>query len=78
MTIEIRDDRARDFSLYLKRMTYEDAYRRTDCGYTAEGRKSQAYRFLEGATSVETSLNEQIYQQSLKRKKEEQSQGFTR
>jgi len=68
MKIEIRDERARDFALFLKRMTYEDAYRRTDSGYTEEKRKSQAYRFLEGAADVENSIYAGI---QLKREQEE-------
>jgi len=77
MTIQIRDEFARDFSLYLKRLTFEDAYRRTDSGFTEEKRKEQAYRFLEGVTDAEKSLNEEIYQQSLK-KNTEQSQANKR
>jgi hypothetical protein len=68
MKIEIRDERASDFALFLKRMTYEDAYRRTDSGYTEEKRKEQAYRFLEGAADVENSIYDGI---QLKREQEE-------
>jgi len=76
MKIEIRDERARDFALFLKRMTYEDAYRRTDSGYTEENRKAQAYRFLEGAIDVENSIYDGI---QLKRQQEEKlEQGIKR
>jgi len=76
MKIEIRDERARDFALFLERMTYEDAYRRTDCGFTEENRKAQAYRFLEGASDVENSIYDVI---QLKRKQEEKlEQGIKR
>jgi hypothetical protein len=72
MKIEIRDERA----LFLKRMTYEDAYRRTDSGYTNDYRKAQAYRFLEGAADVENSIYDGI---KLKREQEEKlEQGFKR
>jgi len=76
MKIEIRDERARDFALFLKRMTYEDAYRRTDCGFTEENRKAQAYRFLEGAADVENSIYDGM---QLKREQEEKlEQGIKR
>jgi len=75
MKIEIRDENARAFSLFMNRITYEDAYRRTDCGFTEENRKTQAYKFLAGVAEVEKSLNEQI---ALQRKKEEQTQGVKR
>jgi hypothetical protein len=63
MTIQINDENARSLSLFLKRITYEDAFRRTDSGFTAEARKSQAYRFLDGVTDVEKALNEELYKQ---------------
>jgi len=78
MQIEIRDEYARSLSLFLKRITYEDAFRRTDCGYTDENRKAQAYRFLDGVSDVEKSLNEQIYQQNLKKEAEQETQGMKR
>jgi len=78
MKIEIRDDRARDFSLFLKRLNDIDAYNKTDCGFTEEARKKQSYRFLEGIVSVEQSLNEKISQQSLKKNTERQTQGMKR
>jgi len=78
MKIEIRDDRAKDFFLFLNRLNDIDAYNKTDCGFTNEARRKQAYRFLEGIASVEYSLKEQIHKQSLKREKEERAQGFKR
>jgi hypothetical protein len=63
MVIQVNDKNARELSLFLKRITYDDAFRRTDCGFTDEARKKQAYRFLEGVSDVETSLNEELYKQ---------------
>jgi hypothetical protein len=77
MTFQIRDEFARDFSLYLKRITFEDAYNKTDSGFTGQKRKEQAYRFLEGVADVEKSLNEKICKQSQK-KNAEQSQAHKR
>jgi hypothetical protein len=61
--IDIDEKNARALSLYLKRITYEDAFRRTDSGYTDEARKEQAYRFLDGVINVEKSINEELYKQ---------------
>jgi hypothetical protein len=69
---------ARNFSLYLKRITFEDAYRRTDCGYTEEKRKEQAYAFLKGCTTVEEVLNDELYRLSIKKNTEQQTQGVKR
>jgi len=75
MKIEIRDKYAKALALYMKRITYEDAYRRTDSGYTEENRKAQAYDFLEGVTDVENSIIKEI---RLKREQEEKlEQGQT-
>jgi len=68
----------RKFSLYLKRITFEDAYRRTDSGYTEEKRKEQAYEFLQGCTTVEEVLNEELYRLSIKKNTEQQTQGIKR
>jgi hypothetical protein len=57
MTIQIRDEKVRDLFLYLKRITFEDAYRKTDSGFTEEKRKAQAYSFLDGLSDAEKSLN---------------------
>jgi hypothetical protein len=75
--IEIRDEKAKPLSLYLKRITYEDAYRRTDSGVTEESRKAQAYKFLDGVSNLEKSLNEELSRQSLNKNKE-QAQGIRR
>ena len=42
-------------SVFLKRVTFEDAYRRAD-GETETARKEMAYRILQGLQAVETSL----------------------
>jgi len=60
--IDIRSEKhARALALYLKRITYEDAYRRTDCGYSDEGRKEQAYMFLHALNDVQEGLNDAGY-----------------
>jgi len=64
MTIKllIRDEEhAKALALYLKRITFEDALRRTDCGYSDEDRKEQAYTFLHAINDVEKCLNEAGY-----------------
>ncbi|MDR2941740.1 MAG: hypothetical protein LBV17_04015 [Treponema sp.] len=63
MTIQIDDKKAKSLSLFLKRITYEDAFRRTDVGFTAEARKEQAYRFLDVVMDLEKSLYEGIWKQ---------------
>jgi len=78
MTIEINDEYASSLSLFLKRVTYDDAYRRTDCGFTAENRKAQAYRFLDGVSDVERSVNEELHKLYLKECEEEEKQGVRR
>jgi len=78
MKIEIRDENARSLALYMKRITYEDAFRRTDSGFTEEKRKEQAYRFLDGVSDVENSIYKEIEQQNIIKRKEEQTQGVTR
>jgi len=74
--IQIREERARDLSLFLKRITYDDAYRRTDCGFTEEKKKAQAYLFLDGVAAVEKSLDEEISRQP--NKKNQENQGIKR
>jgi len=64
MTIKltIRSEKhARALALYLKRITFEDALRRTDCGYSDDERKEQAYTFLHAINDVEKGLNEAGY-----------------
>ena len=80
ITIETDEEEriARRFSLYLKRITFEDAYRRTDCGYTEEKRKEQAYEFLHGCTTVEGLLNEELHKLTIKKNTEQQTQGIKR
>ena len=57
--VDIRSEKhARALALYLKRITFEDALRRTDCGYSDEDRKEQAYTFLHAVNDVEKCLNE--------------------
>ena len=61
MTIKVdirSENHARALALYLKRITFEDAYRRTDCGYSDEDRKEQAYTFLHAINDVEKGLND--------------------
>jgi len=78
MKIEIRDEYAKPLALYMKRITYEDAYRRTDSGYTEENRKAQAYDFLEGVTDVENSIIKEIRLKREQEEKLEQTQGVKR
>jgi len=57
VTLTIRsEEHANALALYLKRMTYEDALRRTDCGYSDEDRKEQAYTFLNAINDVQDCL----------------------
>ena len=78
MNIEICDEYARSLSLFLKRVTYDDAFRRTDCGFTAENRKAQAYRFLDGVSDVERAVNEELHKQYLKECEKEEKQEMRR
>ena len=60
--VEIRSEKeARALALYLKRITFEDALRRTDCGYSDEDRKEQAYTFIDALNDVEKGLNDAGY-----------------
>ena len=57
--LSIRDEaHAKALALYLKRITFEDALRRTDCGFSDEDRKEQAYTFLHAVNDVEKGLND--------------------
>jgi len=78
MKIEISDEYASALSLYLKRITYDDAFRRTDCGFTAEKRKEQAYRFLDGVSDVEKAVNEELHKKYIKENTEQETQGRSR
>jgi hypothetical protein len=48
---------AEALAVFCKRVTFEDAYRRTD-GEAEEERKAMAYRILAALSDVETSLRE--------------------
>jgi hypothetical protein len=76
MKIEIKDEYASSLSLFLKRLTYEDVYRRTDCGFTAENRKAQTYYFLAGVSDVERAVNQELHKQCLKELEEEEKLPF--
>ena len=60
--LSIRSEKhAKALALYLKRITYEDAYKRTDCGYSDEERKEQAYTFLNAINDVQDCLADAGY-----------------
>jgi hypothetical protein len=48
---------AKALAVFCKRVTFEDAYRRTD-GETEEERKAMAYKILAALSDVETCLSE--------------------
>jgi hypothetical protein len=60
----LNPDELEDLAKYLKRITYEDAYNRSDPGDYAgmpegeEWRKAQAYRFLSAVGKLENYLAE--------------------
>jgi len=56
LTIEIENDNAAVLAVFLRRVTYEDAYRRAN-GETEEKRKEMAYKILEAMGDVEKCLN---------------------
>jgi hypothetical protein len=53
------DQELADLALYLKRMTYEDAYRHAEGD--GEYRKNKAYRFIDAATSLQKMLADMGY-----------------
>jgi len=59
MKLTISRDNAKVLALYVKRVTYDDAYRRTDCGDTEEKRKAMAYRILVALSEVEKGLEKE-------------------
>jgi len=60
MKLEIRDERAMDLAYFVKRATFEDAYKRAH-GETEEERKSMAYRILGAFEEIGYSLRKAGY-----------------
>jgi len=60
MQLTISKENAEVLAVFVKRVTYDDAYRRSH-GETEEDRKAMAYRILEALSEVEACLTKAGY-----------------